>query len=145
MTESIKMQCKNLNYLSSEIDACYHEAAMRLGLSHSAMLVVYAICDNGGACPVSDISRLSGTCKQTINSALRKLEADGLVYLEALQGRKKRACLTEQGRKFADDTVMRIFEIENAIFSSWPSEDLEKYLDLTKQYLVSFKSKIKEM
>ncbi len=144
MTESIKLQWKNYNYLCSEIDACYHEAALKLGLSDSALLVLYAICSNGDSCPVSDISRLSGTRRQTINSALRKLEAEGLVYLEGLQGRRKRVCLTEQGRRFAGGTALRVLEIEEEIFASWPQEDREKYIELTRRYLTSFKTKLKE-
>ena len=83
MAELMTSELKRLNYLTSEIDAAYHEAARKLGLSDSTMMVLYAACNNGGSCLLSDICKISGTSKQTINSALRKLEADGLIYLEA--------------------------------------------------------------
>jgi DNA-binding MarR family transcriptional regulator len=96
MREFATEKLKRFNYLSGEIEAVYHEAALKFSLSDSAMLVLYAICNNGESCLLSDIIHLSGASKQTINSALRKLEAEGIVRLEAVNGKKKnvahRAC-----------------------------------------------------
>ncbi len=50
MAELMTSELKRLNYLTSEIDAAYHEAARKLGLSDSTMMVLYAACNNGGAC-----------------------------------------------------------------------------------------------
>lgn len=74
MTTSISEEMKRFNYLTNEIDAAYHEAAVKLGLSDSAMLILYTICNNGDTCLLHEITRLSGVCKQTVNSSLRKLE-----------------------------------------------------------------------
>lgn len=138
-------ELKRFNYLTSEIDAAYHEAALRLGLSDSAMLVLYAVCANGGNCPLSDICRLSGTSKQTINSALRKLEAEGLLYLEASGGRKKQVRLTDLGRERAQNTVARLIEIENELFGSWTPSERNVYIELTQRYLTSFKEQIRKL
>lgn len=138
-------ELKRFNYLTSEIDAAYHEAALRLGLSDSAMLVLYAVCANGGDCPLSDICRLSGTSKQTINSALRKLEAEGLLYLEASGGRKKQVRLTDLGRERAQNTVARLIEIENELFGSWTPSERNVYIELTQRYLTSFKEQIRKL
>jgi len=73
----VNTQMKHFNLLLSEIDAAYHDAALRLGLSDSAMLILYTICWCDGECLLSDIT--SGASKQTINSALRKLEADNII------------------------------------------------------------------
>jgi hypothetical protein len=48
MAELMTSELKRLNYLTSEIDAAYHEAARKLGLSDSTMMVLYAACNNGG-------------------------------------------------------------------------------------------------
>ena len=64
---------------------------------------------------MNDISRLAGISKQTFNSALRKLENEGIVYLENFSGRKKKVCLTDKGKTLAKDTVLRIIAIENDI------------------------------
>lgn len=135
---------KRFNYLTAEINAAYHEAALLLGLSDSAMMVLYTICDSGGRCQLGEILRLTGVSKQTINSALRKLEAQGTVYLEASGGRKKTVCLTESGKALAERTVARLIEVENDIFAAWTQEDREQYLALTQRYLNDFKEKTKE-
>ena len=86
----------------------------------------------------------SGASKQTINSALRKLEAEGMVYLEVFEGRKKKVYLTEKGRQLAEGTVLRVIEVENEIFSSWSDEEKSIYIGLTQRYLADFKEKVKE-
>lgn len=144
MNTCIPEEIKTFNYLSSEIDAAYHETAKRLGLSDSAMQILYAICNHGEQCLLSDICRLSGTSKQTINSALRKLESNGIIYLETAMGRKKTVCLTADGKELVNRTVARLIQVENEIFASWPEQELKLYLALTQKYLISFKNKIKK-
>ncbi len=134
---------KRFSYLTSEIDLAYHGAARKLGLSDSAMRILYAICLNGDSCPLSDIVLLSGIRKQTINSALRKLEEDGAV--DTRGGKRKRVYLTEAGKALARDSALRVLEIENEIFSSWSKEELESYINLTERYLSAFKEKVKEL
>ncbi len=139
----INAQMQRFNLLTSEIDTAYHDAALRLGMSDSAMLVLYMLCACGGECMLGDIT--SGASKQTINSALRKLESEGIIYLEASGGRKKKVYLTEKGRQFAKDTVLKVIEIENEIFASWSDEEKSIYIDLTQRYLADFKEKVKKL
>ena len=145
MEKYITPEMKRFNYLSNEIDAAYHEAALKLGLSDSVMLILYAICNNGDKCLLSDIIRLSGVSKQTVNSSLRKLENEGIIYLENFKGRKKSVCLSEKGKTLVKNTVFRVIEIENEIFGSWSEEELRLYIELTEKYLHSFKEKIEEL
>lgn len=139
------IEMKRFNYLSRELDAAYHEAAKKLGLSDSAMWVLYTICDNGEPCPLNDICKLSGISKQTINSAIRKLEIEQILYLEAFDRKKKQIYLTEKGRTLAKQTVVHLIEIENTIFDSWEKEEREIYLELMQRYLTMFRNKIKEL
>lgn len=136
-------ELKRYNYLSSEIDAAYHEISSILGLPDSSMIVLYTICDNGDSCLLADIVRNSGISKQTVNSALRKLEADGIIYLESAGARNKTVCLTKQGKELADRTARQIIDVENDIFSSWAQEDVKRYLELTERYLQDLKKRIK--
>lgn len=145
MTNYFVVEWKRFNYLTNEIEAAYHEVALKLGLSDSAMLILYTICNNGEECLLSDITKLSGISKQTVNSALRKLESEEIVYLETFCGRKKRICLTEKGKLLVKDTVLKVIKIENDIFDSWTEEERKSYIALTERYLSSFKSKIKEI
>lgn len=144
MSIYIHEQMKRFNLLSAEIDAAYHEAAFKLGLSDSTMLILYTAYSNNGECLLGDIT-LSGISKQTINSALRKLEAEEIVYLKSIGGRKKKICLTDKGMQLAERTALRLIQIENEIFGAWSDEETAIYIELTKRYLTVFKEKIKEL
>ena len=133
------------NYLVSEIDAAYHESSLRLGISDSVMRILYTVCDTGEKCPLAEISRKTGLSKQTVHSAVHKLEKENIIYLEAADGKSKNVCLTKKGIEIAQKTALRIIDIENNIFSSWESADVEKYLELTEKYLISLKEKINKL
>lgn len=140
-------ELRRLNYLMGETDAAYHEAALRLGLSDSAMRILYAVCDRGSGfrCSLRDVCRSSGLSKQTVNSALRKLEGEGLAFVEPVGAKSKDVCLTEAGRALAERTALRLIAVENAIFDGWPAQDVEQYLALTEKYLTAFRSEIKNL
>lgn len=139
----IDAQMQRFNLLTKEIDTAYHDAALKLGMSDSAMVILYTVCSYGGECLLSDMT--STVSKQTINSALRKLEADDIVRSEAFAGRKKKVYLTEKGKQLAKDTAYRVIEIENEIFASWSTEEKRIYIELTQRYLEAFKERIKCM
>lgn len=143
MEHKINIYMRHFNLLISEIDAAYHDAAQKLGMSDSALLILYTLCISGGECLLGDIT--SGVSKQTINSALRKLEADQVVRSEIFKGRKKKVYLTEKGRMLAEGTVLRIIEIENGIFGQWSEEERDSYMELTRRYLATFREKVKEL
>ena len=94
---------------------------------------------------MQDICRRSGLSKQTVNSALRRLEADGILYLESAGSKAKKVCLTEFGKGFADQTAGQIIKAENEIFDSWSNEDVDKYLKLTEAFLAALREKAKEL
>ena len=141
MSIIISKELKRYNHLIGEINAIYHEMSLKLGLSDSAMNILYTICEHGTECPLQEICRLSGLSKQTINSSIRKLESEGIVYLESLSPKSKKVCLTEQGKLLAEQTAGQILRTENDIFASWPQEDVERYIALTEAYLLALRKK----
>lgn len=141
MKTCISNEMKRYNHLVGEIDAVYHEISLNLGLSDSAMKILYTICDNGDSCLLQEISRRSGVSKQTINSAIRKLEKEGIVYLKLTGSKNKIVCLTDEGVRLTKQTAIRLIEMENDIFASWEKNDVEKYLELTERFLTSLKEK----
>lgn len=147
MGNQISREMKRFNYLISETDAVYHEMSLKLGVSDSTMYVLYAICEynEGYRCPLQEICRRTGVSKQTINSALRKLEAEGLVVLERRGAKNKDVCLTNEGIRLAERTAMRMIKAEDDILNSWSKEDLEKYLELTERFLTELKEKNREI
>ncbi len=128
-----------------EIDAVYHEAALRLNLSDSALSILYTISNHGDECMLNDIVNLSGISKQTINSALRKLESDEIVYLKDVGKRRKIVYLTKKGKELVDNSVLKLIQIEIDIFASWSDKERRLYLELTQRYLSNLKERIMEL
>lgn len=145
MEQELRSKARHYNRILSQIDEVYHEIALRQGYSDSAMNVLYTLADNDGACLLSALVRQSGNNKQTVNSALRKLERDEIVYLEAAGGRAKRVCVTQKGAALLHETVERILAMENRIYASWTEEEWERYIGLTERYLQQLRQETKEL
>lgn len=134
-----------MNYLISETDALYHQVCLKIGLADSVMRVLYTIHDHGENCLLSDIYKGSGISKQTINTAIRKLEKDNILYLEQYKGRAKRVCLTEQGKEYVMRTAARVFEAESEVFSSWTETEIDAYIYFLEKYMYSFQKQITKL
>lgn len=145
MENRITQYNRRINYLITETDAAYHDLARVFGLSDSVLMIFYALTDADGQCPLASIYRQTGCSKQTINSALRKLEAEKLVYLRPADGKSKIVCLTERGAALAGRTAGVIQRAENEIYASWPEGELQEYLRLTQKYLDALREKTSEM
>lgn len=134
-----------MNQSIGETEALYHEIAWKFGVSDSVMSVLYTIVWMGSPCLLSEIIRMTGRSKQTINSALRKLEREGMIVVENFQGKKKLVRLTEDGEKLAERSVCRLLKLENEIFESWTEEERVQYAELLQKYVVDLKEKMKEL
>ncbi len=132
-------------YLAGEINALYHEAAVKMGISDSVQNILYVLSEKDGKCLQSEISKLTGISRQTINSAIRKLEKEELVYLEQGKGRNTILCLTEKGEKFSLEKIYPLREIERKIWNEWTPEEQQQYLTLTKKYRDGLKKYLKDI
>ena len=132
-----------INYLTSEMDAVYHRASLKLGISDSVSLILYTIYDAGGSCLLSEIYKKSGISKQTVNSALKKLEAEGYLTLSAgADQRSKRVCLTEKGERFVKAHVDRVPEAEAAALGAMTAAERDALIRLTGRYRALFAQKL---
>lgn len=132
-------------YLAGEINALYHEAAVKMGISDSVQNILYVLYEKDGRCLQSEVSKLTGISRQTINSAIRNLEKDGIVYLEQGKGRNTILCLTEKGKKFAEEKMYPLYEAENKIWNEWTPEEQQQYLELTQKYRDGLKKYLKDI
>lgn len=140
----MKKDTKYFSYITSGIDAVYHEAALKFGLSDSALRILYTVCINGNGCLLSKVVNHSGISKQTVNSSIRKLEESCILYLEAAEGHNKRVYLTDYGKELAGYTAAKVLQIEGDIFSSWTDEERDIYIYLSNRFISAFKEKIRK-
>ena len=145
MEHSISQNMKRCNHIQGEIEAVYHNAALKFGLADSTQFILYTICYLGDNCPLSDIVKMTGISKQTVNSALRNMEKQGLIRLIQATPKTKNVALTKNGEKLAEDTVLRLMKIEDDVFSAWSDEDVQKYLELNERFLKDLKEKIEQL
>lgn len=134
-----------VNCLTEEIDSLYHQAALKLGVSDSVLFILYMLYTNGGNCPLYDIYKSYGISKQTINSAIRKLESDDIVYLEKYNGKTKMVYLTEQGKSFIEKNAVKLFEAECNALSEWSEEELNLYLSMIEKHKSSLRTQIDKL
>ena len=145
MLKNNSSRIHDLNCLTTELDSLYHQAAVRLGLSDSVLMVLYALYDSGGCCLLSNIYKQADKSRQTINSAVRKLEAEGIIYLEAYRGRSKKILLTDKGREYADGTVAHIYAMENDIFVAWSRDEFDIYIRLFRRFIDEFRENMSKL
>lgn len=145
MNTSLFEKIHKINYLTAELDALYHQASLKIGLADSAMCVLYAIHDNGESCLLSDIYKQFGISKQTVNSAIRKLEDDGIIYLEQFKGKSKIVLLTEKGKQYVTETVARLVKAETNALEIWSGEEIDIYISLIEKYVSTFKAQVEKL
>lgn len=145
MDWNIKSKTRYYNRILAQITEVYHDVSLKQGFSDSIMSVLYVLADNDGSCLLAELVRQTGLSKQTVNSALRRLEGEKILCLEPDDGRSKRVRLTEQGAAIAHETVDKIIAAENKIYDSWPQEDWERYVRLTEAYLGQLREEMKEI
>ena len=136
---------RRINYLISEVEALYHRASLKLGVSDSVSVVLYTIWETGDGCPLQDIYKKSGISKQTVNSAIRTLEEKGILYLEQCAGRAKKVLLTEQGKQYIKETAARLYEAELQAFSAWTEDEINTYISLIEKYAICLQTQIERL
>ena len=138
-------EIKRINYLSNELEALYHQSSLKFGITDSVSIVLYTIYDSGNECLLTDIYKESGISKQTINSAIRALEADGILYLEQHNGRAKKVILTDKGRDYVQKTAARLYQAEMDAFDTWTDEEVSTYIRLMEKNVDCFRKQIETL
>lgn len=135
---------RSLNALIGQISGAYHEAAVKLGVSDSVMDILYGILIEGDGCNQSVLYKNTGMGKTTVNSAIRKMEKEDLLFLKPGEGRNTRVFLTGKGRALSENTAAAIMRIEEEIIASWPENDRDVFLGLMQRYLEQLVTKTRE-
>lgn len=145
MSNKLRDKICKINCITEDIDSLYHQAALKLGVSDSVLFVLYMIYTKGDNYVLHDIYKLSGISKQTINSAIRKLENEDIVYLEKHDGKAKIVCLTDKGKSYIKKNAAKLFEAECNAFREWSEEEMDLYLSLIEKHDASLRKQIQNL
>ena len=125
---------QEFDLLYKEMNDLYHAFAAAKGLSDSAQMVLYTICELGEGCLQKDICDRCFLSKQTVHSAVRKLAEEGILTMTPGKGRDMHLSLTEVGQALAERTVYPLAEAEfRALEALTPAEQAE-LIRLTRKY-----------
>ena len=141
-TALISKYLKEYNHVYKEINDTYHEAARKLHLSDSAFDIFYTIYELGDNCLQRDICKASYLPKQTVNSSIRKLEANGYLTLSPWKGRSMHIHLTTSGQKLIQERLVPLIRIENGAFEDMTPEECEQMLHLNAKYNQALRARL---
>jgi len=101
-------------------DDIYHAYAVRHGVSDSFLFLMYVFHEDGDGVTQAEIGQILNVPKQTVNSALKKMESDGLIYLnnDGKDRKKKRVFLTETGKNIMRVLIEPLIMAENRAYES---------------------------
>lgn len=123
------------NRETKKLDDVYRSAAKSCGISECAFWILYTL--------RVEICEFLIEPKQTVNSALKKLEAEGYLTLSAgADQRSKRVCLTEKGERFVKAHVDRVPEAEAAALGAMTAAERDALIRLTGRYRALFAQKL---
>ena len=136
----IDQKVKYLNNMLCEIDNLYQTLIQSKSLSDSEYVVLFSIMELGEGCLQKDIAKNSLINKKTINSTIKKLEKNGIIELRAGKYPNMHIYLTEFGKKYMNDNVIPIIEIENQVIGSVPDSDFDNFIETYSKYCRIFKT-----
>lgn len=138
---------RELDVLYQKVDKVYYELARGCGLSEAAYWIMYALEVSGGSATQARIAGEFSYSRQTVNSALRTLEARGLAELSPVEGRRREKLvrLTEAGRAFSDERIVPAVHAEERAFASLPPADRAEFLRLAAAYTAAIDRELREL
>ena len=117
-----------------ELDNVYSMFSKECGLSEAeywSLVLIYE-----GAATQSEISSQLFMSRQTLNSASKQLRKKGMISLEYYEEnqRSKRAYLTEAGKEFIRNNVVRMHQIEEKAWKQLNAEEQNTLTSLTRKF-----------
>ena len=142
----MKEALRTYNSIIKEDNKIYHQLAKRFGLSDCAFWIIYDLRESDKPLTQSDLCQTLCQPKQTINSALKKLENDGYIVLTHTKDqRSKEITLTSQGITFAQRTVDVVYDIELSVVASLSEQEQKQFIDILKRYSNTLKEYTQEI
>ncbi|MBR0450707.1 MAG: MarR family transcriptional regulator [Oscillospiraceae bacterium] len=122
----------------------YHAYAVKHGVSDSFLFLMYVFHEDGDGVTQAEMGQILNVPKQTVNSALKKMESDGLIYLanDEKDKKKKRVFLTETGHKIMRLLIEPLIEAENMAYESIGQNKAAMMAELARQETDALKEQI---
>lgn len=136
MKDLIAAQLAAFNQLYKEMDEIYHVYAKEQGISDTVFWILYSLYENNSSYIQKELCSEWHYPPQTVNSALKSLEKQGIISLEAVPGNKKNklVSLTEHGLTLTQRVIARLTDAERNAILSMTADERRTLLSLTEKY-----------
>ena len=136
MKDPIAAQLAAFNQLYKEMDEIYHVYAKEQGISDTVFWILYSLYENNSSYIQKELCSEWHYPPQTVNSALKSLEKQGIISLEAVPGNKKNklVSLTEHGLTLTRRVIARLTDAERNAILSMTADERRTLLSLTEKY-----------
>ena len=136
MKDPIAAQLAAFNQLYKEMDEIYHVYAKEQGISDTVFWILYSLYENNSSYIQKELCSEWHYPPQTVNSALKSLEKQGIISLEAVPGNKKNklVSLTEHGLTLTQRVIARLTDAERNAILSMTADERKTLLSLTEKY-----------
>ena len=120
-----------------KVDRAYEIWAAKHGLTLYELQIYYVIVENGGgAITQKDLCTQLDAPKTSINSIIKKQLLAGRIEMEVnpRNKREKIIALTDEGKKFAEELIFRLFKCENDAVLSIAENDVDIAIDVQTKF-----------
>lgn len=127
---------RDVDAIYRESDRLYYGVARDCGLSIASFWALVTIVINGGATTQAAIANEYFYSRQTVNSAVKNLEAKGLVAIacEGDDRRRKQVSLTPAGQAFCVEHICPAIDAEQRAFETLSVEERKEFVRLVRSY-----------
>lgn len=123
------------NEVIKENNDLYSNLAKKFKMSDCMLWILYILREENKVLTQSDICNMMCIPKQTVNSSLKKMEAEGYIELLNINDkRSKQVSLTEKGLDLANNTVDIIISKENNALSKMDEKEQELLINLLRKF-----------
>lgn len=147
------MECSNIfvlsvfNQMHKKMNVLYHNYAKSVGLSDTAFWLIYSLYEHGQPCTQKELCEAWFYAPQTINSALKTLEQQGIITLSlAPNNRKnKQIFLTHAGKALMEEKITPLVLAEERSFSQLSEEERMDLLEITQKHIHLLEDEISQI
>ncbi len=124
-----------LNQCDKELDDIYHDYALKHNLSDAALWIFYVLYDSEDGVTQAEICDSWFFSRQTINTALKGLEQQGVIDLVPAPGNRKskKVFFTMSGKNMAEKVVVPMKQAEAKALATFSDEENKLLIELTQK------------
>ena len=138
----LKKKFSQFNKIMLGIEKIYEDYAKSVGLTYMSLTVLQIIYHSDKPCTQKNICEDSLYNKQIVNSIIKGFYDKGYIELKEMpeDRRNKNVTLTAPGRKYADEILAPLAEIEEKALSAISDNETEQLISLLSRCYEGYKS-----